>query len=51
MADLEPIPYSDAQLRAILERVTHDRDGRRLVELEPAQLLRDEVPAGQRATG
>ena len=51
MSSLDPIPYSDAQLRSILQRVQDDRDGRRLVELEPAELLRDEVPAGQRLSG
>ena len=44
----DPIPYSDAQIRSILRTGQDDRDGRRLVQLEPAQLLRDEVPAGQR---
>ena len=50
MADLEPIAYSDAKLRSILERVRTMRR-RRLGELEPPQLFRDEIPAGQRVSG
>ena len=51
MADLEPIPYSDAQDPLDPRAGEDDRDGRRLVELEPAELLRDEIPAGQGLPG
>jgi hypothetical protein len=40
MADLEPIPYPDAKIRSILERV---RTIAMVGTLEPPKLLRHEV--------
>ena len=51
MSSLDPIPYSDAQAPLDPAARQDDRDGRRLAQLEPAELLRDEVPAGQRLPG
>jgi hypothetical protein len=36
MSQLDAIPYSDAQIRAMLEHVRTIAMGRRLVQLEPA---------------
>ena len=47
MADLEPIPYPGRKDPLDPRAGEDDRDGRRLAELEPPELLRDEVSAGQ----
>jgi len=47
MSQLDPIPYSDAQLRRDSRTGAHDRDGRGLVQLEPAELFRDEILQGK----
>ena len=47
MSCLDPIPYLGAASRDPAARQDH-RDGRRLVQLEPAELRRNEVSPGQR---
>ena len=51
MADLEPIPYSDAKIRSILERVKTIALVGASANWNRPELLRDEVPAGQRLSG
>ena len=49
MTALDPIPYTDARLRRILSSVRTIAMVGASIQLEPAQLLRHEVPAGRRA--
>ena len=48
MTAIEPIPYADAKLRRILSTVRTIALVGASLELEPPQLLRNEIPAGQR---